>query len=245
MEISVPPGQYEVRIPERDGNPGKVITVDASTDQAIDLATGSALADVSGKLAPSSGDTFPDNLFVSLMTLEGSGSGGTRLENDGSFTIHGVAPGVYRLNIVGGGKRFHVSKMMASGAQIGHRQITIGSGSVTLAATIYEDLGLSVSGFAKQNGVVTPGAMIVLMPADPVRDRDYFRRAQSDSDGNFVLKNVEPGKYTAVAIQDGWSLDWAQPDVIRHYAQRGQQLNITEQSPQTTQLSEALEVQPK
>ena len=246
LEVSVPPGQYELRTPERDGGPGKSISFDASTDQAVDLNAGSTLADVSGKLAFASGGALPDNLFVSFTTLEGqNNNGGARLEKDGSFTIHGVTPGVYRLNVVGGGKRFHISRMVASGAQIGHRQITIGSGPVTLAANIYADLGLSVSGFARNDGVIAPGAMVVLVPADPVRDRDYFRRTQSDSDGSFVLKNVEPGRYTVIAIQDGWSLDWARPEVVQHYAQLGQPVVASENSPQIIQLKEAVDVQAK
>ena len=85
----------------------------------------------------------------------------------------------------------------------------------------------------------------MLVPDDPADNHDYFRRAQSDSDGNFVLKNVEPGKYTLVAIQDGWTLDWAEPDTIRHYLPQGQLVNVAENAPQTTLLNTAVEVQSK
>ena len=32
-----------------------------------------------------------------------------------------------------------------------------------------------------------------------------IRRDQSDSDGSFALRDVVPGQYTVVAIQDGWT----------------------------------------
>ncbi|HVW76416.1 MAG TPA: carboxypeptidase regulatory-like domain-containing protein [Alloacidobacterium sp.] len=245
VDMRVPPGQYQMRTSEHDDVPGKTVSVDASADQAVDLTGGSTLPDVSGKLSLSSGTALPDNVFVSLTTLAGQNGQGTRLQKDGSFTLHGVSPGVYRLNIFSGNKRFHVGRMVANGAQIGHRQITIGSSPVLLAADLYEDLELSVSGYAKSGDAPARGAMIVLVPADPVHDRDYFRRAQSDSDGSFVFEDVQPGQYTAVAIQDGWSLDWAQPEVINRYLQQGERISVTQHSPRTIQLSEALQVQPK
>ena len=245
MEISVPPGQYEFRMPERDGIPSRVVSVDATADETVDMKTGSPLTDVTGKVALSSGEALPENTSVSLITVEGRGNGSATLQKDNSFTIRNVPPGVYELSVSGAGKHFHASKLIASGAQVSHRQITIGSGSVTLAATLNEDPGLVVSGFAKKDGKVIAGVMIVLVPNNPLADREDFRRAQSDSDGNFVVKNVEPGLYTVVAIQDGWALDWAQPDVIRHYLQQGQSVRVTEQSPQTTQLREPVAVQPK
>jgi protocatechuate 3,4-dioxygenase beta subunit len=244
MEISVAPGQYEVRMPGSDNS--KQTSIDVTADQALNPSdTARSTTDVAGKFALVSGGALPRDIFVSLQTPEGQTGGGTEVDKDGSFTIHNVPAGTYRLNIIGSGKRFHVSKLIATGAQVGHHQITIGSNSVTLAAMLYPDRGLAVSGYAKQSGRAVPGAMIVLVPDDPANDHESFRRAQSDSDGNFVLKNVEPGRYTVVAIQDGWTLDWAQADTIHHYLPQGQVIKVTENSPQTTLLQEAVEVQNK
>lgn len=159
--------------------------------------------------------------------------------------IRNVPAGVYRLQIGGSGKRLHVSKMIANGAQVDHRQITIGSNPVTLAATLYPNIGLAISGFARRDSDAVPGAMIVLVPDDPAHNQDLFRRQQSDSDGSFTVKDVEPGKYTVVAIQDGWTLDWAQAETIHRYLPQGQPVVVTAQSPQTTQLQGAVAVQAK
>jgi len=48
-------------------------------------------------------------------------------------------------------------------------------------------------------------------PQDPSLNRGLFRRDQSDSDGSFSLRDAAPGKYTVVAIEDGWELEWAAP----------------------------------
>ena len=46
------------------------------------------------------------------------------------------------------------------------------------------------------------GAMVVLVPKNPEADRELFRRDQSDLDGTFLLRNVIPGSYTLLAIQN-------------------------------------------
>lgn len=246
MEISLAPGNYEVRMPGWDNALARQTSIDLTADQTLNLSdAGKSLVDVAGKLALSSGEALPENMFVSLQTIEGGRVGGERPDKNGSFIIHNVPPGTYQLNISGPGRHFHVSKLVATDAQASHGQITVGSSPVTFAATVYPERGLVVSGYAKRDGIVVPGAMIVLVPDDPADKGDYFRRAQSDSDGNFVLKSVEPGKYTVVAIQDGWTLDWAEPETIRHYLPQGQLVNVPENGPQTTLVSTAVEVQNK
>jgi hypothetical protein len=63
--------------------------------------------------------------------------------------------------------------------------------------------------------------MIVLVPADPVHNQVLFRRDQSDSDGTFKLAAVVPGKYTVLAIENGWDLEWMNADVLKNYMARG------------------------
>ena len=55
---------------------------------------------------------------------------------------------------------------------------------------------------------------------------DLFRRDQSDLDGTFSLRDVTPGKYTLVAIENGWDLDWSQPEVIAVYAKHGRAVEV-------------------
>jgi len=54
------------------------------------------------------------------------------------------------------------------------------------------------------------------------------RRDQSDSDGSFSLHDVVPGNYILVAIEDGWELDWTQPQVIGRYLPGGIPVTVTD-----------------
>lgn len=70
-----------------------------------------------------------------------------------------------------------------------------------------------------------------------------FRRDQSDLDGSFRLRNLIPGSYTVVAIENGWDLDWAQPGVSTHYAKHGQTVTVGNQAGSAVHLRDVVEVQ--
>ena len=87
--------------------------------------------------------------------------------------------------------------------------------------------------------------MVVLVPKNPEGNHDLFRRDQSDLDGTFVFHHVVAGTYNVVAIENGWDLDWAQPEIIAAYARRGVPLLVTDKADQDLTLPRAVEVQPK
>jgi hypothetical protein len=69
--------------------------------------------------------------------------------------------------------------------------------------------------------------MIVLVPPDLERNSSLVRRDQSDSDGTFSLSNVLPGKYTVVAIENGWSLQWLKREVMQPFLKGGQPVEVS------------------
>lgn len=245
-EISLAPGEYQIHMNSGPITPAdRLTTVDVTADQSVDAGTGLQMATISGKLAMASGEALPPNTAVSLTTSDGQNGNGSIVNKDGDFELANVRPGKYRLEGWINGKRFFVAKLAASGAQVDGDQITIGSSPVMIAATVYPNPDLEVTGFAKKNDKPAPGAMIVLVPQDPADNRDLFRRDQSDSDGSFALLDVIPGKYTVVAIEDGWTLNWADPNVIAHYLGHGQPVTIAGTNRKTTALKDSVEVQPK
>jgi len=68
--------------------------------------------------------------------------------------------------------------------------------------------------------------MILLAPEDFEHNPSLFRQAQSDSDGTFSLSDVLAGKYTVVAIENGWDLDWADAQVLAPYLASGEKLDV-------------------
>ena len=67
--------------------------------------------------------------------------------------------------------------------------------------------------------------MVLLLPEDPDRS-DLIRRDQSDSDGTFTLRDVPPGRYRVLAIDNGHGLAYADPAVIKLYLSSSQVITV-------------------
>jgi hypothetical protein len=100
-----------------------------------------------------------------------------------------------------------------------------------------------IEGFAHKGEKGAPGIMVVLVPKDLAAFPALARRDQSDSDGSFALRDVAPGQYTVVAIENGWDLDWERPEVISHYLPGRVPITVTESSGKLVRLSQAVQVQ--
>jgi len=103
----------------------------------------------------------------------------------------------------------------------------------------------NIEGFASRDGKAAHGVMIVLVPKDPAACIAQFRRDQSDSDGSFLLPGVIPGDYIAVAIEDGWTLDWKRPEVLGKYLPGGMAITVGLSSADPIRLAAPLKVQPR
>jgi hypothetical protein len=101
----------------------------------------------------------------------------------------------------------------------------------------------SVTGSVGRNGKPTSGVFVLLVPEDLHAGMGSWIVNQSDSDGSFLCNRVPPGRYTAVAIEQGWKLDWRRPEVISPYLARGVAITIVSGS-RSAALSSTLEAQP-
>lgn len=242
----IAPGHYVLRQFGQRGDPSRTASVDLTSDQTVDFSSTSVSGgvEVSGKFVMASGKPLPDRVTA---TLEPAASQPfTPIANvaaDGAFVFSAVSPGSYDLQLQARGTPLAVAQMAASGAEVQGAHITVGTDSVLLAATLVSG-STTITGYAKNSGKGVGGAMILLVPRDPNASHELFRRDQSDSDGSFTLNRVIPGSYTLVAIEDGWTLDWARPEVIAPYLARGIKLQITEQQ-KNLALPSAVEVEPR
>ena len=239
----VAPGQYQMEFHGQRQSPSRFATIDLTSDQEIDSNAGAASVDVSGKIAMASGAKLPNRLFVSLQSEGRTSARGERVADDGSFTIHNIAPGSYEMLIRNPGSTLAVIKIAATGATAEGHILKVGTQPVTVVATLGSG-ETNVTGFAKRDGKPASSVMVLLVPQDPGANHELFRRDQSDSDGSFTLYRAISGKYTLIAIEDGWTLDWAKPEVIGHYLAHGMKVSIPE-GKQSLDLSTAVEVQPR
>jgi hypothetical protein len=239
----VAPGHYSLES-RGGGDASHSASIDAASDTRIDLSQAGAMADVSGKVVMAGGEKLPDRLNISLRSSDGRRNlGGEQVGADGSFSLHGIPPGSYEVWANAQGVSVAVIQMTSTGAATEGHMLKVGSQPVAISATLAEG-STTVTGFAKRDGKPAEGAMVLLAPKNPGADREMFRRDQSDSDGSFSLRQAVPGDYTVVAIEDGWVLDWARPEVIAHYLAKGLKVTVPPHAKDFA-IKDAIEVQPK
>jgi hypothetical protein len=69
------------------------------------------------------------------------------------------------------------------------------------------------------------------------------RRDQSDSDGSFALRDVAPGEYVVVAIEDGWEMDWGLSGALNSYLSRAVPVRVTAGAGKLLRLETSVPVQ--
>lgn len=119
---------------------------------------------------------------------------------------------------------YQITHIGVTGGKLDGQSIQVGSDDVHLTLDVAK-ASAKVEGTVLKNGKGFAGAMVVLIPQDMSRPMLY-RRDQSDSDGSFTLSGIPPGTYTAVAFENGWDLEWSNPDVIRPFLAAGDKVQV-------------------
>jgi hypothetical protein len=246
MELTgVPAGHYDVHF-NGPGTATEMNGVDLIKDgEEIDASRTEALSTVKLKVQVPGEATLPARLSVGLRLPHRSVAGWKVLDAKGEAELGQISPGRYEVVCWGAPRPYSIAQMSAEGAAVSGHTLMVTAGSSASVSLTLVGGSSNVDGTVKRAGKSFAGAMVVLVPKDPEMNRDLFRRDQSDLDGTFSLRNVVPGSYTVLAIENGWELDWSQPAVLSTYLSHGQTIQVGNQVGRTINLSEAVEVQSK
>jgi protocatechuate 3,4-dioxygenase beta subunit len=195
-----------------NANEAQTVTVSLAEETPIEFAMSSArLTRVSGTVVDSQGRPAT-GAFVSVVTRQGNGmssSGGGSVSSDGTFTINGVAPGEYSLEVrtqprpgTTDGMEFGSTSIVAAGAELTGVRIVTGRGATISGRVIFE--GTAPRRNAGQELRVFP------TPADPSRGfmlgniaNDPRSNGTVDENGNFQLGGMS-GRVFLVVSSAGW-----------------------------------------
>jgi hypothetical protein len=246
VEITgVPAGRYNVRL-NGQGAAVQMSGVDLVKDgEEIDTSSGEPLSSVKVSAQVLGEASLPERLSIGLRSAHRALVGVKVFDAKGDAELQQIPSGRYEVLLWGPPKPYSIAHMSAEGATVSGRTLTLPPGaSASVSLTIVAGSS-NVEGTAKREGKPFAGAMVVLVPKNPEMNRDLFRRDQSDLDGTFSLRDVIPGTYTVLAIENGWDLDWSQPAIIAAYVNHGRKLEVGNQVGRTTNLPAAVEVQSK
>jgi hypothetical protein len=239
-------GRYTVQAVDSKGETKEPIDVNLNGGSELDASAGRSTSKIMMAIQVEGGASPPAHFQIGLRNSMGRVTV-AELDAQGVANFSDIAPGKYEVlafsRLVT--QSYSVVRVASeAGATSGHTLNVPPGASLTVALSLVGS-SASVEGFAKHAGKGVSGAMIVLVPKNPEANRDLFRRDQSDLDGSFSLKNVIPGSYSIIAIENGWALDWAEPAVLAGYLKQGQTVEVGGQSQIAVHLTEAVEVQAK
>jgi len=236
----VAPGHYELA----QGDPPRIVELDANSSQQVDPTLGTPTVSVHGSLLKTAGGAFVGDCTLTLESADAARRPIPILTAcmRGSFSFPTVPPGRWQLTAESAGSQLPIASITVSGRTRRGNLIAVQDRPLSVVVAISQGAS-RVTGFVKRNGKGVAGAMVVLVPKEMAALEGLARRDQSDSDGSFSLRDVVPGEYTLVAIEDGWSLDWAQPEVIARYLPGGVAVTVTDSSGKLVSLNASAPVQ--
>jgi len=245
-ELTVAPGQYQVRMPDASGQLKAPAEMDISDGQELNSESARPVSTVKITVKMRNGSKLPERLHLALRSSNANHRlAWTPVNETGQVVLSDVVPGRYDVLAATSDRGYAVVRTSSDEGEISGKTLEVPSGaSMEISASIVGGVS-DVEGLAKRGGKAAPGAMIVLVPENPETNRELFRRDQSDLDGTFALRNVIPGNYTVIAIEDGWDLDWAKPAVLAPYLRKGQLVKVSDQARGATHLSAPVEAQKK
>jgi hypothetical protein len=227
VEINgIPAGHYNIRLQGQGANV-EMNGVDLTKDgEQIDVAAAEPLAILKVAVQIQGETSIPKGFSIGLRAKNRNLPGVHAVDEKGEAEIADVPAGTYEVVVWGGRKPYSITHMTVEGSQVSGHSITLGAGASAAASITLVAGDVKVNGIVKKDGKGFAGAMVVLVPRNSDGNRDLFRRDQSDLDGTFTLRNVVPGSYTLLAIENGWDLDWSQPAVISAYAKHGRTVEV-------------------
>jgi 5-hydroxyisourate hydrolase-like protein (transthyretin family) len=236
----VAPGHYELA----QGDPPRVVEMDATANLEVDPSLGVATTAVRGTLRTPAGSGFAEDCNLTLDPVDAPDRQRPvqSVCLNGAFTFPSVPPGRWQLSAERAGSEFSIASITEGSRTRAGGLISVADRPLSLIVSLVPG-STRVEGFARRDGKGVAGLMVVLVPRDLSAISALARRDQSDSDGSFALRNVLAGQYTVVAIEDGWKIDWAEPAVIARYLPGGLAVTVSDNPGKLLTIAPPLPVQ--
>jgi hypothetical protein len=220
------PGHYTMQIYSVANGRQQTLSsreVDLASNGEIDKSPGRPTASVTASVQFDPASASLKQLGIQLANKDTRQVLSEQISAEGQAEFKAVPPGNYEISV--NANDAFIKSISATGATVAGRAMEIkGPDPVKLVLVVAQGQG-HVTGKALRGGKPFAGAMIVLVPADPAHNQVLFRRDQSDTDGSFMLAAV-PGKYMLLALENGWDLEWLDPEVLKPYMALGESVLV-------------------
>lgn len=240
---NVPPGSYVLHF--RDGPNGapqfasEPVTLREGEVREVNLvaaAGGSIAGTVTFQATQSAIVTGTNQGRVAAQAVDdvGPGSGGfARLEQDGSFTIEGIAPGSHWIRWQGGARGWALKSIAIGGRDITDTPVEVKSGQrITGVAIVMTDRVSSISGtITDGSGTLLTELTVLAFPSDSTLWRPQSRHimtARPDQNGSYQIRGLPPGEYYLTTIDPIEQGEWFEPAFLDEHRTTAQRLTLGE-----------------
>jgi 5-hydroxyisourate hydrolase-like protein (transthyretin family) len=179
--------------------------------------TGEELQRISGM----TGSVLPD-----LTGADGFGW----LNKDGTFEMKNVPAGTFRLGIAT--QTNTLRDYFMKSVNLGGRDVADSgffAGPDTNLDVVFSANGATIEGtVGNDQGQPVARVLVVAVPSAEHRMRpDLYGQGATDAKGRFLLRGLNPGEYTVLALED-FEEDLRQPEVMKKYEGKGENVTVEE-----------------
>jgi len=154
-----------------------------------------------------------------------------KVVKDGSFKVENVPPGSYHVVVtsnsnVEGWRDYIVKEVILNGKDVGDTGFSTAGGVVSLEV-VTSASGSTVEGnVTDEDGKPVPDVPVVCIPdASRRKRRDIYQQVQTDQQGHFALRGLNPGEYQVLALDDTDG-DITDPEFVRTHEALGQSVKL-------------------
>jgi Carboxypeptidase regulatory-like domain len=164
-------------------------------------------------------------------TLRGSGS--TRIQQDGSFTISNVPAGPYLIRVAGLSSPWTLKGVYVSGRDVSDVPLEVRNNqSTTGVSIVLTDRPTEITGtVVDSQNLAAPDAWVIAFAVDPGTWRPQTRQVQAsraDSSGVFHFRGLPPGDYHLVALDDVEQGAWYDPSFLEKVRSSAVRVSVNE-----------------
>jgi uncharacterized protein (DUF2141 family) len=153
---------------------------------------------------------------------------------DGMFSITGVLPDQYTIEVFGLPQEFYVKKIEVGMEDIQNRKVDFRHAAGAFELVVSSSSGRVTGSVVDEEQRAASGVEVVLVPAPEHRqERDLYRKVLSDKEGRFNIVGIAPGEYKLFVLPEVEPDAYLDPTFMAPFEDYGQVINVEENSSNT------------